>query len=45
MRQADQDHQIEQVGAELRRQMRWLNPVEVSAGQAQASASGSEAGH
>ena len=45
MRQADQDHQIEQVGAELRRQMRWLNPVEVSAGQAQASASGSAAGH
>jgi ketol-acid reductoisomerase len=44
MRQADQDHQIEQVGAELRRQMRWLNPVEVSAGQAQASASGSAAG-
>ena len=24
MRQADQDHQIERVGAELRRQMRWL---------------------
>jgi ketol-acid reductoisomerase len=43
MRQADQDHQIERVGAELRRQMRWLNPVEVTAGQAQASASGSTA--
>ena len=41
MRQADQDHQIERVGAELRRQMRWLNPVEVTAGQAQASAGGS----
>ena len=26
MRQADQDHQIERVGAELRRQMRWLEP-------------------
>jgi ketol-acid reductoisomerase len=43
MRQADQDHQIERVGAELRRQMRWLNPVEVTAGQAQASASASTA--
>ena len=40
LRQADQDHQIEQVGVELRRQMRWLDPVEVTAGQAQASASG-----
>jgi len=38
LRQADQDHQIERVGAELRSQMRWLNPVEVRAGQAQASA-------
>ena len=38
LRQADQDHQIERVGAELRRQMRWLNPVEVRAGQAQAAA-------
>jgi len=44
MRQADQDHEIERVGAELRRQMRWLDPVEVTAGQAQASATGA-AGH
>jgi ketol-acid reductoisomerase len=42
LRQADQDHQIERVGAELRAQMRWLNPVEVRAGQAQASASRAE---
>jgi ketol-acid reductoisomerase len=40
MREADRDHQIERVGAELRAQMRWLNPVEVRAGQAQASATG-----
>jgi ketol-acid reductoisomerase len=38
MRQADREHQIEQVGARLRAQMAWLNPVEVKAGQAQASA-------
>jgi ketol-acid reductoisomerase len=37
-RQQDRDHQIEQVGAALRAQMAWLNPVEVRAGQAQASA-------
>jgi ketol-acid reductoisomerase len=42
LRGADQDHQIERVGAELRAQMRWLNPVEVRAGQAQASASRAE---
>ncbi len=36
MREADRNHQIEQVGAELRAQMAWLDPVEVSAGQAQA---------
>jgi ketol-acid reductoisomerase len=40
MRQADRDHQIEQVGAHLRSQMLWLDPVEVQAGQAQASTSG-----
>ena len=40
LRQADRDHQIEQVGAQLRGQMAWLDPVEVSAGQAQASTSG-----
>jgi ketol-acid reductoisomerase len=37
LRQADRDHQIEEVGARLRSQMAWLDPVEVSAGQAQAS--------
>ncbi|OGN83406.1 MAG: ketol-acid reductoisomerase [Chloroflexi bacterium GWC2_73_18] len=42
LRQADRDHQIEQVGAALRRQMSWLNAVEVQAGQAQASATKSE---
>ena len=35
---ADRDHQIEQVGAELRAQMAFLNPVVVRAGQAQAAA-------
>jgi ketol-acid reductoisomerase len=44
MREADRNHQIEQVGARLRSQMAWLNPVEVHAGQAQASAEGSVAG-
>jgi ketol-acid reductoisomerase len=39
LRQADRDHQIEQVGARLRAQMPFLNPVEVQAGQVQASAS------
>jgi ketol-acid reductoisomerase len=38
LRAADRDHQIEQVGARLRAQMPFLNPVEVRAGQAQASA-------
>ena len=38
LREADRDHQIEQVGAQLRAQMPFLNPVEVKAGQAQASA-------
>jgi ketol-acid reductoisomerase len=38
LRRQDQDHLIERVGAELRSQMRWLDPVEVRAGQAQASA-------
>ena len=40
LRQADRDHQIEQVGAQLRGQMAWLDPVEVHAGQAQASTTG-----
>ncbi len=44
MREADRDHQIEQVGARLRAQMLWLDPVEVQAGQAQASAAGSRQG-
>jgi ketol-acid reductoisomerase len=41
MRTADADHQVEQVGAELRSQMAFLDPVVVTAGQAQASARGS----
>ena len=38
LRQADRDHQIEQVGSRLRAQMPFLDPIEVVAGQAQASA-------
>jgi ketol-acid reductoisomerase len=38
MRQADHDHLIERVGKRLRSQMPFLDPVEVRAGQAQASA-------
>jgi ketol-acid reductoisomerase len=38
LRQRDRDHQIEQVGAELRAQMPFLNPVVVQAGEAQAAA-------
>jgi len=38
-RAQDRDHQIEQVGAALRAQMPFLNPVVVQAGQAQAAAS------
>jgi len=41
LRAQDRDHQIEQVGAELRAQMAFLNPVVVRAGEAQAAASGS----
>jgi ketol-acid reductoisomerase len=37
-RQQDRDHQIEQVGAELRAKMPFLDPVTVEAGQAQAAA-------
>jgi ketol-acid reductoisomerase len=44
LRKQDQDHQIEQVGAELRAQMAFLNPVVVKAGQAQAAASAAGAG-
>jgi len=39
LRGQDRDHQIERVGARLRSQMAWLDPVEVRDGQAQASAS------
>jgi ketol-acid reductoisomerase len=37
-RERDRDHQIEQVGAELRSKMPFLDPVTVKAGQAQAAA-------
>jgi ketol-acid reductoisomerase len=39
LREQDRDHQIEQVGAELRAKMPFLKPVVVDAGQAQAVAS------
>jgi ketol-acid reductoisomerase len=38
LRAADREHQIEQVGAALRAQMAFLDPVVVRAGQAQAAA-------
>jgi len=38
LRERDRNHQIEQVGADLRAQMAFLNPVVVVAGEAQASA-------
>jgi ketol-acid reductoisomerase len=38
LRAADRDHLIERVGARLRSQMPFLDPVEVHAGQAQAAA-------
>ena len=38
LRAADHDHLIERVGARLRAQMPFLNPVEIQAGQAQAAA-------
>ena len=41
LRAQDRDHQIEKVGAELRSQMAFLNPVVVRAGEAQAAASAS----
>jgi ketol-acid reductoisomerase len=44
LREQDREHQIEQVGAELRARMPFVNPVVVQAGQAQASASGAGAG-
>ena len=39
LRRKDEHHQIEEVGAALRAQMAFLNPVVVRAGEAQASAS------
>jgi ketol-acid reductoisomerase len=41
LRAQDRNHQIEHVGAALRSQMAFLNPVVVRAGEAQAAASGS----
>ena len=43
-RERDRDHQIEQVGAELRSKMPFLDPVTVVAGQAQATATGAPRG-
>jgi ketol-acid reductoisomerase len=43
LRAQDRDHQIEQVGAALRAQMAFLNPVTVVAGQAQAAAGQAQA--
>jgi len=37
LRQQDKEHQIEQVGRDLRAQMQFLNPVVVEAGEAQGS--------
>jgi ketol-acid reductoisomerase len=42
-RERDRDHQIEQVGAELRSKMPFLDPVTVQAGQAQAAATSAPA--
>ena len=39
LREQDRNHPIEQVGAAIRAKMPFVNPVEVQAGQAQASAS------
>ena len=43
LREQDRHHQIEQVGADLRAKMPFLNPVVVEAGQAQAVASAAPA--
>ncbi len=43
LREQDRNHQIEQVGAELRSKMPVLDPVTVEAGQAQATATGAPA--
>jgi ketol-acid reductoisomerase len=44
LREQDRDHQIEQVGADLRAQMPFLNPVVVRAGEAQAAVTGAASG-
>jgi ketol-acid reductoisomerase len=44
LREQDRNHQIEQVGAELRSKMPFVNPVVVRAGEAQAAASGTPGG-
>jgi ketol-acid reductoisomerase len=44
LRARDRNHQIEQVGADLRAKMPFLNPVVVEAGQAQATTSAVPAG-
>jgi ketol-acid reductoisomerase len=44
LRAKDREHPIEQVGAALRAQMAFLNPVTVTAGQAQAAAGSSGSG-
>ncbi|HEY6057538.1 MAG TPA: hypothetical protein VIV06_05860, partial [Candidatus Limnocylindrales bacterium] len=44
LRTQDRNHQIEQVGAALRAQMPFLDPVVVEAGQAQAAATTAHAG-
>ncbi|MBI3747041.1 MAG: ketol-acid reductoisomerase [Chloroflexi bacterium] len=44
LRERDRNHQIEQVGADLRAQMQFLNPVVVRAGEAQAAAEQSTGG-
>jgi ketol-acid reductoisomerase len=43
LRRRDRDHQIEKVGAELRAQMPFLDPVVVHAGEAQATVAGASA--
>ena len=43
LRERDRNHQIEQVGAELRAQMQFLDPVVIKAGEAQAMVSGAAA--
>jgi len=43
LRERDRNHQIEQVGAELRAQMQFLDPVVIKAGEAQAMVGGAAA--